>query len=92
MMIGPTVLYMGDDAARDTAVTAYLEELYTGSAAEAEETTTTNTTSTCQLYDSRQTNIPLYQPHEVFDDVDIRFEDETGTLFDPVHATIHLSM
>ena len=45
-----------------------------------------------QLYDSRRRSIELYEPHEVLDTIDLRFEDDAGALFDPVSATVHISV
>ena len=54
--------------------------------------TTTTTTSQYQLYDPRVTRLNMYQPHDVLRNLQLKFEDQDGALFDPDDIVISLEV
>ena len=83
------VAYNGVNATDYTNTIAWLKAQYTG---DTEQTTVTETTANSfQLYDSRQKTIRLNEPHTTLKQIQLRFEDDTGALFDPESGTVHIS-
>ena len=66
----------------------YLRQVYRGIGT----TTTTTTASQYQLYDPRVTNLNMYQPQDVMRNIELKFEDQDGALFDPEDIVISLEV